>query len=134
MAEREERPNRPPSEWYEFGDEDFLSAKILFNSRGPSSTIGMLVQQAIEKYLKGFLIGRGWELIKTHNIEFLLAESMKHDPRFEEFLDFGRKVSELYAADRYPARNRQRLSEDETIELIETGERVIGMVTEREGS
>gem|GEM_PF-6035373 len=42
MAEREEWPYRPPSEWFEFGDEDFLSAKLLFNSRGPSSIIGCL--------------------------------------------------------------------------------------------
>jgi len=125
MVEGEEWPYRPPSEWFEFGDEDFLSAKLLFNSRGPSSIIGMLVQQAVEKYLKGYLIGHGWELIKTHNIEFLLGQAARFDARFEAFFDFGKAATALYAEDRYPFINRQDVPVVRLREMIEEGDRLV---------
>jgi HEPN domain-containing protein len=39
-------------------------------------------QQAIEKYLKAFLIYNGVDVEKTHNIIFLLNESSNFDPIF----------------------------------------------------
>src|SRR3989339_182734 len=89
-------------EWFEFAERDLISAKILINHDGPTSTTGVSLQQAVEKYLKGWLIERGWRLIKTHDIPLLLSEAAKHDLRFEEFYSFGRDLSEMYVEDKYP--------------------------------
>jgi HEPN domain-containing protein len=35
-------------------------------------------QQAVEKYLKSFLLYRGQELIKTHNLERHFIKKMQH--------------------------------------------------------
>jgi HEPN domain-containing protein len=39
-------------------------------------------QQAIEKYLKAFLIFQGRDIERTHNIIFLLSECSNFDPVF----------------------------------------------------
>ena len=51
-------------------------------------------QQAVEKYLKAFLISNGNEIKKTHNIEFLLSECEDIDSDFakidpKNLSDFG---------------------------------------------
>ena len=51
-------------------------------------------QQAVEKFLKAFLIANGVEVKKTHNIEYLLSECADYDKDFtdidpKELSDFG---------------------------------------------
>lgn len=70
-------------------------------------------QQAVEKYLKAFLIGNGIEIKRTHNIEYLLSECTDIDPDFvsinpKELSDFG--VDARYPGDMYIP------SSEETIE------------------
>lgn len=70
-------------------------------------------QQAVEKFLKAFLICNGIEIKKTHNIEFLLSECADIDPEFisvdpKELSDFG--VDTRYPGDMYVP------SSEETIE------------------
>jgi len=115
-------------EWFQFGEGDLVGAKILSNAKGSSNTIGLLLQQAIEKYLKGYLLGHGWELVKTHNIEFLLAEAARFNENFTAFYDFGRAVTALYAEDRYPIRHQEEVSNELLKQMIEVGERLIGLV------
>ncbi len=41
----------------------------------------------MEKYLKGFLLARGWTLEKTHDLTVLLDEAKKHAATFARFED-----------------------------------------------
>src|SRR5690349_23405216 len=41
-------------------------------------------QQAIEKYLKAFLIYHNCDIQRTHNVIFLLSECARFDPVFSE--------------------------------------------------
>ena len=43
------------------------------------------LQQAIEKYLKGFLLARGWRLRRIHDLGVLLSEAVRHDPGLERY-------------------------------------------------
>jgi len=104
----------------------------LFNHGGHTATIGVSLQQAVEKYLKGYLIGKGWELIKTHNIPLLLAEASKHDARFTEYFAFGRELSEMYVEDKYPASESIVHPLEKMREMIEAGERLIGILLKSE--
>lgn len=70
-------------------------------------------QQAVEKFLKAFLIFNGIEIKKTHNIEYLLSECIDFDSEFsiidpKNLSDFG--VDARYPGDMYIP------SEEETIE------------------
>jgi len=60
------------------------------------------IHQAIEKYLKGYLIHKGWELKKIHDLELLITEAMNFNADFQEYLDLGRKLTAFYYEERYP--------------------------------
>ncbi len=49
-----------------------------------TSSVCFHCQQAVEKFLKAFLIANGVEIKKTHNIEYLLSECTDFDKDFEE--------------------------------------------------
>lgn len=80
-------------EWFERGKRDLESAKLIYVQKGYFDEVVFLIHQAIEKYLKGYLIFHGWKLKKIHDIETLLVEAMKYDQSFMEFLDLGRKIT-----------------------------------------
>lgn len=89
-------------EWFLRGEHDFQSANLLIQQNGYADTIAVLIQQAVEKYTKGFLLGRGWKLRKIHDLELLVEEAAKYDKSFVPFLDLARRLSAFYIEDRYP--------------------------------
>ncbi len=69
-----------------------------------TSSVCFHCQQAVEKFLKAFLIANGVDIKKTHNIEFLLSECADLDKNFseidpKELSDFG--VDARYPGDMY---------------------------------
>lgn len=52
----------------EKGKRDIKVAEFLFDACHYTDIIALHVQQAIEKYLKAFLIRNGWALRKTHDL------------------------------------------------------------------
>jgi len=61
------------SNWFSLARRDLQKArKDLANDEAPYAVIQL--QQAAEKACKGWLIARGWNLIKTHDLVFLLHE------------------------------------------------------------
>jgi HEPN domain-containing protein len=69
-----------------------------------TSSVCFHCQQAVEKFLKAFLIANGIDIKKTHNIEFLLSECSDIDKDFtnidpKELSDFG--VDVRYPGDMY---------------------------------
>ena len=89
-------------EWFTKGDHDIESAQFLFESHKHTDIVGFLIQQAIEKYLKGYLIYHGWELKKIHDLQELVNEANKIDKSFQSFLDPCIKISKYYIDTRYP--------------------------------
>ncbi|MDR1523443.1 MAG: HEPN domain-containing protein [Endomicrobium sp.] len=70
-------------DWLKFADDDIKAANSILkdNEYGDgyinTGAVVFHCQQAIEKYFKGFLIENGWELQKTHNLNFLYNEILK---------------------------------------------------------
>ncbi len=69
-------------EWFGKADQDLNQAEFLFKNDRPLDYVAYFIQQAAEKYLKGFLIANGWELEKIHNLDKLLRECSKFDKAF----------------------------------------------------
>lgn len=68
-----------PSDWYLLGADRLEKADALYE-RFASSWSGVeLLHEAAERYLKGFLVSKGWHLVKTHDLSRLLAEACKFD-------------------------------------------------------
>lgn len=89
-------------EWFTKGDHDIESAQSLFEKQGYTDIIAFLIQQAIEKYLEGYLTYHGWKLKKIHNLQELINEATKIDKSFEGLLDACIKISKYYIDTRYP--------------------------------
>lgn len=89
-------------EWYEKGKHDIEAVKILIEKGGPSDVTGVLLQQAVEKYLKGYLINKGWKLRKTHDLKVLLDEAIKYDSSFSQYYDVLDVLTQYYLEERYP--------------------------------
>lgn len=89
-------------EWFAKADQDLDQAEFLLKNDRPLDYVAYFIQQAAEKYLKGFLISNGWELEKIHNLDKLLRECSKFDKAFLKFIAPFRKISRFYFESRYP--------------------------------
>jgi HEPN domain-containing protein len=91
----------PSEDWYKKAARDMRRVEILLAADDVEGA-GFHLQQATEKYLKGYLLGKGWQLRRTHDLEILLNEAMAHDGRFEKHLDYCIMIREFYVQERYP--------------------------------
>ena len=107
-------------EWFERAKRDFDTAKLVFKKGEYYDEMVFLLQQSIEKYIKGYLIFHGWKLKKIHDIEMLLTEAIEFDKSFEEFLDFGRKLTAFYHENRYPPGSIIEISKNDAKEMLNT--------------
>jgi HEPN domain-containing protein len=81
---------------------------------------GIFLQQAVEKYLKGWLLDRGWALRKTHEVHRLLDDAASFDPTLVTFRPLGVRLSTYYVVDRYPPLNLTGPTEAQiTVDLTE---------------
>jgi HEPN domain-containing protein len=88
--------------WLFRANEDIAVIENLYES-GPelyASTICFHAQQAVEKFLKAFLIFHSIDFPKTHDLEFLLFECQKIDQSSFDF-DFG-SLTDFGVSIRYP--------------------------------
>lgn len=115
-------------EWFERANRDFETAKLIFEQGEYYDEMVSLLQQTVEKYLKGYLIFYGWELKKIHDIETLLTEATEFDKSFEKFLDFGRKITAFYYENRYPPGPVIDISKDEAKEILDIAEEIINKI------
>ena len=73
------------SQWLIKGDNDLKTAEYGLGAKEPiTDTICFHCQQAVEKYLKMYLVGKGNEPVITHNISILIANCVRYDPSFKE--------------------------------------------------
>jgi len=117
--------NQLVEEWLERGKRDLETAKILFSSSDYFDIILFHIHQAVEKYIKGFLISRGWMLQKIHDLEVLITEAIKFDDSFKKYLDFGRKLTGFYFEERYPPGPVSTYSKKEIKKVLNIAEGVI---------
>jgi HEPN domain-containing protein len=58
---KKDRESSLPKDWYNKGALDIRRSEILLENNDPEGAAFHL-QQALEKYLKGYLIRKGWKL------------------------------------------------------------------------
>ena len=118
-------------EWIERGKHDLEVAKILLAEEEYSDVVLFHIHQAVEKYLKGFLIYKGWGLKKIHDIELLITEALSFDARFQTYLNLGRELTAFYYEERYPPGPITSYSKEEIEEILGEAEEIIDKLKER---
>ena len=88
-------------DWFRIAAQD-LDRVARRLAEGDSEDAAFRLQQAVEKYPKGFLLARGWLLKRTHDVSALLTEAVRYDRRLERFRALCREVAGYYIIERYP--------------------------------
>jgi len=91
-----------PQDWLRVADRDWQRVEKRLDE-GDQEDAGFRLQQALEKYLKAFLLANSWELDKTHALSKLLEEALKYKSELNLFIDLCQRVENYYMADRYPS-------------------------------
>lgn len=90
-----------PADWLRIAEKDLRRVDHLLDADDPEAA-GFYLQQAVEKFLKAFLLSRGWELKRIHDLETLLNAALAHDPSLEPFRAVCQKITGFYSVERYP--------------------------------
>jgi HEPN domain-containing protein len=116
-------------EWFSIGDNELSFAKAAFEDQDNYyAQICFLCQQAVEKYLKGFLVANKIRYKRTHDLESLIKECMKINKKFEGFLDECRILTGYYTPARYPVHIQVNVNKKKTKEAIEAAETIVSFV------
>lgn len=96
-------PKETVIEWLRYAEDDLVLAERDIKADAPIyHTICFLCQGSAEKYLKAFLISRGWKLVKTHDTLALLAACKNFDTQLASMHAEGQLLNEYITAGRYP--------------------------------
>jgi HEPN domain-containing protein len=87
--------------WVFFAEKDMLTAKTIIDYAELTGEVAFHCQQAIEKYLKGYLVEHGKEIRKIHDLVKLYSQVKGiKDWNLDETLL--RDISTIYVETRYP--------------------------------
>jgi HEPN domain-containing protein len=91
-----------PDDWHLREGADFEAAGILMDNDGDMQVAAALVQQGVEKHHKGWLLSKGWRLVRVHDLQRLLDDAVAHEPALEEYYELCERLTAFYLVDRNP--------------------------------
>jgi HEPN domain-containing protein len=91
-----------PADCFIMGEDRIKSADSLWKHDGLTMTGIESLQEGVERYLKGFLVAKGWRLVKTHDLERLVKEASKFEPSFAQFEPCAVELTADFFAQHYP--------------------------------
>lgn len=119
-----------PLDWFKKGQQDLKAVETLLSSDN-LEVASFHIQQAIEKYLKGYLLSKGWELRRIHDLEELLDEAVSYDANFEKFRSLCQVATEYYIEERYPFIIPSSLNKQELQEALRNTEERVKKITDK---
>ena len=118
-----------PADWFYFAMDRLRIADLAWSHEGMTPAGIELLQEAAERLLKGYLIGNGWPLVKTHDLQELLVSAAQYEISFERFKRLAADLTEDFFAQHYPGKDLGRMGDqyelnrreiDELLQLIRT--------------
>ena len=119
-----------PEDWFAKAQQDVRTVEILLREQDVPDVAAFHLQQAVEKYLKGFLLSRGWKLQRTHNLEVLLNEAIHFDPGLERFRDLAEEATDFYTLERYPFFSSPGITRNDVVHLFPWLQQLIWWIEE----
>ena len=90
-----------PADWRRIAEKDLRRVSHLLEVQDPEAA-GFFLQQAVEKFIKAFLLFKGWKLERIHDLEALLNAALAYDSALESFRSVCQKITGFYMVERYP--------------------------------
>jgi HEPN domain-containing protein len=101
-----------PEDWRKIARQDWRRMQVMLDEADAEGA-GFFLQQAIEKYLKAYLLQRGWKLKKIHTLQSLLDEAAEFDGTLARFRPVCERITGFYLAERYPSLGGSGLEDQE---------------------
>ena len=98
--ERSDEKN--PADWFYLAQDRLKIADLAWRQEGLTPAGVELLQEAVERHLKGYLISQGWRLVKTHDLERLVSEASVYDARFHQFALLADELNRDFFTQHYP--------------------------------
>ena len=89
-------------EWIIKSQNDLKAAKIIYKEKGPGDTLCFHCHQAVEKYLKAYLIFKNIHFEKIHHLWQLAKLCAKTDKDFLDLEEDFKTLDAYYIESRYP--------------------------------
>ena len=119
------RESTNPSDWVARADQDLGSAKFLFERPDEfPATIADHCHQAVEKYLKAFLISKAGSHPKIHSLTALLHLSEEYDQTLHILHKECELLDPMYIEDRNPFEYPSDLTNEELTSFIKAAETI----------
>ncbi len=118
------KESRYPKDWLALAEKDLVRVRRSLRDRDPELA-AFCLQQAVEKFLKAFLLSKGWKLRRIHDLEALLDDAMVHDPSLDQFRNACQKITNYYVVERYPLAVETEFTEEEIRASLEAAGRLI---------
>jgi len=91
-----------PADWYMLAEDRLSAADAAHAAEGATYAAVELLHEAAERVLKGYLVGRGWRLKRTHDLTELVHEAAGHDQALALYEDMAEDLTDQFWAQHYP--------------------------------
>jgi HEPN domain-containing protein len=91
-----------PDDWFLLARDKLAAADDVFAARGATYAGVELLHEAVERFLKGYLVSKGWRLARTHYLDVLVEQATTYDARFDPFMELAEDLTEQFFAQHYP--------------------------------
>jgi HEPN domain-containing protein len=91
-----------PADWYLLAQDKLNAADAVFETLGPTFSCVELLHEAVERFLKGYLVSKGWRLVRTHDLTDLVASAADFDAGFRMFEELAEELTEQFFLQHYP--------------------------------
>lgn len=114
---RREESLHPP-DWVRIAEKDLERVGRGLRD-GDTQLAGVYLQQAVEKFLKAYLLARGWKLQRIHDLGRLVDEARAFDPELARFREVCQEITDYYLLERYPLPLESELTDQEVRASLE---------------
>lgn len=90
-----------PADWRRIAEKDLSRIAVALAARDAEDA-GFPLQQALEKLFKGYILSKGGQLRRIHDLPTLLNEAILFDASLERYRSAGQRITGYYVAERYP--------------------------------
>jgi HEPN domain-containing protein len=111
-------------DWLRIARRDWHRIHVML-ADGDADGAGFFLQQAVEKYLKAFLLRHGWKLKKVHTLQSLLDEVEVFAPEAASLRPLCERVSGFYVSERYPSVGGEGLQVEDVRREVPEARRLI---------
>lgn len=118
-------------EWFVMAQKDIRSAEILFEYDADYGIVGFHCQQAVEKYLKGYLLLQMGMLQEGHSLLRLCKKASTYESRFKDYVKDCTFLNTFYIETRYPAEDPLVVEQEDAQECLRIAKSIIEFVRVR---